>query len=203
MRARHSLALLVTTAACSFAIAAGSCGVAARPAQAFPNPLKPLCSGAGLVSGVVGKACNIARHGGRLLKAGGKLLSGHPGAALKTALGEGAGNLGAKATAAIGIAAVVAWVTGGARFVLRETSKVISETTAPQLNSTWFSGAYWRMTAIAALLALPFLFAAAVQALMRSDLTLILRAAFGYLPLAMLSVAIAAPLAMLLLAASD
>ena len=53
------------------------------------------------------------------------------------------------------------------------------------------------------MLTLPFLFAAAVQALIRSDLGLLVRAAFGYLPLAMLAVAIAAPVTMLLLAASD
>jgi hypothetical protein len=56
---------------------------------------------------------------------------------------------------------------------------------------------------IAAVLTLPFLFAAAVQALIRSDLALLLKAALGYLPLAMLAVAIAAPLATLLLAVSD
>ena len=59
------------------------------------------------------------------------------------------------------------------------------------------------MAAIAAVLTLPFLFAAAVQALMRSDLALLARAAFGYLPLSLLAVGIAAPLTMLLLAASD
>jgi hypothetical protein len=56
---------------------------------------------------------------------------------------------------------------------------------------------------IAVLLTLPFLFAAAVQAVVRSDLALLLRAAFGYLPLAMLAVSIAAPMTMLLLAAAD
>jgi hypothetical protein len=59
------------------------------------------------------------------------------------------------------------------------------------------------MAGIAALLTLPFLFAAVVQALLRSDLALLARAALGYLPLAMLAVGIAAPLTMLLLAASD
>jgi uncharacterized membrane protein YgcG len=59
------------------------------------------------------------------------------------------------------------------------------------------------MAAIATLLTLPFLFAAAVQALMRSDLAMLVRAAFGYLPLAMLAIGIAAPLTTLLLAASD
>ena len=46
-------------------------------------------------------------------------------------------------------------------------------------------------------------FAAAVQAIIRADLTLLLRAALGYLPLGLLAVAIAAPVTMLLLAGSD
>src|SRR5207244_4023154 len=75
--------------------------------------------------------------------------------------------------------------------------------TNPQLRSTWLSSTYWRMAAIAAVLTLPFLFAAAIQALIRSDLALLLRAAFGYLPLAMLAIAIVAPVTTLLLAASD
>jgi hypothetical protein len=56
---------------------------------------------------------------------------------------------------------------------------------------------------IAAVLTLPFLFAAAIQGLVRSDLGLVIRAALGYLPLASLAVFIAAPLTMLLLAVSD
>ena len=80
---------------------------------------------------------------------------------------------------------------------------MISSTTRPQLQSTWFSSFYWRMAAISALLTLPFLFAAAIQALLRSDLALLARSAFGYLPLGMLAVSIAAPVTMLLLAGSD
>jgi hypothetical protein len=62
---------------------------------------------------------------------------------------------------------------------------------------------YWRVAGIAALLTLPFLFAAAIQALLRSDLSLLARAAFGYLPLAMLAVGVAAQLTALLLTATD
>jgi hypothetical protein len=45
--------------------------------------------------------------------------------------------------------------------------------------------------------------AAAIQAMLRSDLSLLLRAAFGYLPLGMLAVGIAGPVVALLLAGSD
>ena len=50
------------------------------------------------------------------------------------------------------------------------------------------------------MLTMPFLFAAAIQAVLRSDLALLARATFGYLPLGMLAVSIAAPVTMLLLA---
>jgi hypothetical protein len=100
-------------------------------------------------------------------------------------------------------AATAAWVLGSAQGLLDDTATALSDTTAPQLRTTWFSSTYWRMAAIAAVLTMPFLFAAAVQAVIRSDLALLARAAFGFLPLAMLGIAIAAPLTMLLLAASD
>ena len=74
-------------------------------------------------------------------------------------------------------------------------------TTSPQLTSSWFSASYWRIAGIAALLTLPFLCAAAIHALVRSDLGLLTRAAFGYLPLSLLAVGIASQLTMLLLPA--
>jgi hypothetical protein len=181
---------------------AGAGFLAPPPAAVAFNPVKPICSAAGLISGLAGKLCSVASHPGKVLSAGKKLLGGHVGGALKTVLGAGSGAAGA-ATTAVGLAAIGAWVIGGAKFALDETAKVLGATTSPQLQSTWFSSAYWRMAAIAALLTLPFLFAAAIQALVRSDLALLGRAAFGYLPLALLAVGIAAPLTMLLLAASD
>jgi hypothetical protein len=101
------------------------------------------------------------------------------------------------------LAALVGWVSGGAKAALNATAKIISKTTRPQLRTTWFSSTYWRMAGIAAILTLPFLFAAAIQAVLRSDLTMLSRAALGYLPLSLLAVSIAAPITMLLLAASD
>jgi hypothetical protein len=182
--------------------AACAWGSTSTPALAL-NVIKPICSVAGLVSGIAGKACSGVQHPGRFLDAGKKLLGGHVGSAFKTALGQGGGAVASKAKAGLALAAIGAWVVGGAKFVLHETAGVLGQTTAPQLGNTWFSSAYWRVAGIAAVLTLPFLFAAAIQALVRSDLTLLVRAALGYLPLAMLAVGIAAPLTMLLLAASD
>jgi hypothetical protein len=110
---------------------------------------------------------------------------------------------GLGAAANVGLAAIDTWVLSGARAALREAAGVIGATTAPQLESAWFSSEYWRIAGFAALLTVPFLFAAAVQAIVASDLALLLRAAFCYLPLALLAVALAAPLTMLLLAATD
>ncbi len=172
---------------------------AAPPPAAALNPVKPVCSVGGLVSGLLGKACSVLQKSSRLLNASKKLLSGHVGEAAKALVGGGVSKVGFAA----GFAAVGAWVLVGARASLDETAKLIAETTSPQLQSTWFSATYWRMAGIAAVLTLPFLFAAAIQAMMRSDLALLVRAAFGYLPLALLAVSIAAPLTMLLLAASD
>ena len=133
-----------------------------------------------------------ARLGGAGL--GGAGLGGGAQTVLSTAGSAGS---------AIALTAIGVWVLGGAQALLNDTAAALGATTSPQLHSTWFSSTYWRMAAIAAVLTLPFLFAAAVQALIRSDLALLARATFGYLPLATLAVAIAAPLTTLLLAATD
>ncbi|HKO27892.1 MAG TPA: hypothetical protein VJU80_10580, partial [Solirubrobacteraceae bacterium] len=167
---------------------------AARPAGVTPvaelNIPKAACGVAGVVNKAIGIACGVASHGGALIKSGKQLITGHVGGAVSTLLGGGAGTVAATASTALGLAAIVTWVVGGAGAVLHEATAALGATTTPQLGSTWFSVTYWKMAAIAALLTLPFLFAATVQAALRSDVGLLARAAFGYLPLAMLSIAI-------------
>jgi hypothetical protein len=177
-------------------------GARATPAAAF-NPLGAICGVASLTSGLLGKACNAVSNGGRLLSAGKKLMSGRVGSAIKTLLGQAAGAVGPRTKTVLSLAAISAWVLGGARLALHEAARVISDSTTPNLDSSWFSATYWRVAGIAALLTLPFLFAATAQALVHSDLALLLRAALGYLPLAALTVGVAAPVTMLLLSASD
>ena len=157
------------------------------PPASAASPAGVVCTLTGLISGVFGKVCNLARHAGSVVGAGGKLLSGRPGSAVGELTGSGSRVAGA-ATTTVGLAAIATAVTGGARYLLGATAQVIGTTTRPNLTSTWFSSAYWRMAAIAALLTLPFLFAAAIHAMVRSDLALLARAAFGYLPLALLAV---------------
>ncbi len=201
MRVARTIAVVLA----AFAIGAASPAPAlAAPALAAPQrgvirAHSAICNAAGLISGLLGRACKVVSHPKTIVTVGKKLLSGDPGGALKGLLGSGTKAAGA----AVGLAAIVAWVTGGARAALQTTAKLIDESARPNLQSTWFSSAYWRVAAVSALLTLPFLFAAAIQALLRSDITLLGRAAFGYLPLGMLAVGVAAPITMLLLAASD
>jgi hypothetical protein len=186
------------------AVAAVALVLAAPDASAF-NPIKPVCGVAGLVNGAAGKACAVVQHGGTALKVAKKLagVAGTPKTAPAGGSSSSTAATGSRAATLVGLAAIGAWVLGGAKFAMHETAKVLAQTTSPQLRSTWFSSTYWRMAAIASVLTLPFLCAAAVQALIRSELGLLGRAAFGYLPLAMLCVGIAAPVTMLLLVASD
>jgi hypothetical protein len=186
-------------ATATIVLALAICALSPAPASAF-NPLQALCTlGSDTVlSKSETLLCRGAAAPGRAVRAGKKLLSGHVGGALN-ALGGAA----AKAAPALSLAAIVTWVLGGAAFALHETATLLGKTTSPELGAAWFSSTYLHMAAIATLLTLPFLFAAAVQALMRSDISLLARAAFGYLPLAMLAIAVAAPVTMLLLAASD
>ncbi len=109
----------------------------------------------------------------------------------------------ADTVAGLGLHAISAWVLNGTKAALQEVASVIGAATAPNLESTWFSGTYWRVAALAAILTIPFLCAAAVQSLARSDLMLLAKVVFGYLPLSLIGVSLAAPMTMLLLAATD
>ncbi|MBV9750488.1 MAG: hypothetical protein JO157_16905, partial [Acetobacteraceae bacterium] len=197
MRRWRSTLLAASVAAGALTLAA--CCAAPAPASAGIIP-GSLCKAAGDANGLAGKACAALSNPGQLAKVGKNLITGHLGTALKDFLGNGGPS---SASAALNLAVLVAWVVEGARVALHEMGKVVSDTSAPQLTSVWFSARYWRMAAVAALLTLPFLFAAAVQAILRSDLSLLSRAAFGDLPLAMLAVGVAAPVAMLLLSGTD
>jgi len=171
----------------------------ATPATASAGVGATVCGLAGWFSGLAGKVCTVASHAGGVLNAGKKLAGGHLGGAIGALTG------GASKTAArlAGATALAVGVIGGAQWALKHTVDAIGASTNPDLGAVWFSASYWRMAAVAALLTVPFLFAAAIQAMLRSDLALLLRAAFGYLPLGLLAVGVAAPITGLLLAGSD
>jgi hypothetical protein len=184
-------------------IVIAACSFPAAPATAAVlEPGAPVCGASGVLSGTGATPCEDISTGGRLLQTGKQLITGNVGGAVNTAVGGAAQAVASTASTALAVAAIGAWVLGGS-VVLKEAAAAIGHTTAPRLQTSWFSSTYWRMAAIGAVLTLPFLFAAAAQALIRSDLALLAKAAFGYLPLAMLAVAIATPVTMLLLAASD
>ncbi len=122
--------------------------------------------------------------------------------ALGSAAGHVAGGLIGGA-ASSGLDAISAWVLAGTRAALTAVAGLIGSATAPDLTATWFSSTYWRIAGLATLLTLPFVFAAMVQAIMRADLALVGRVAFAYLPLSLLAVSLAAPLASLMLRATD
>lgn len=196
MRTSSLPALAAVLAACALLLVRS-------PAPAEAIPVKPVCDVAGLISGVIGKACTLATHGGRLLQGARKLAGGHVGAGVKAILGDGGSKLTGASMAALALAALDHSVVQGAVAALAGTQRLLMRSVSPQLEAPWFNATYWRMAAVASLLTLPFLFACVIQAVLRADLGLLLQAALGYLPLSGLAIAIAAPLTMLVLAATD
>jgi hypothetical protein len=176
----------------------------ARPAPARAGILQDGCSVLDDAAGALTKlGCAAVTHVSGLAKGARQLLSGHVSSAVKSVLGEGGSGLGAAATATAAFTALTLWVTSGASEMLKEVARYVSHTTSPQLQSGWFSAVYWQMAGIAALLTLPFLFACAMQAMFRGELSMLLSAAFGYLPAALLAIFLISPVVMLLLAAGD
>ena len=79
---------------------------------------------------------------------------------------------------------VTVWVTNAAVWVTGKVGDLIDATASPDVTAEWFRGQYRSMLSVAGVLALPMLLLAAIQALMRQDLWVLLRSAFGYLPMA-------------------
>jgi hypothetical protein len=177
-----SRALIVTL------IATACGGITATPALAAGTSAP--CVLPGFVSGAGDRPCPAARFRER----GGVSIIHKVEHPVSTVFGGVARGIFTK---------VVDWVDGSAAAALRYTASLIATTSRPAVTSTWFSATYWRVAALSALLTLPFLFAACIHALVRADLAMAARAAFGYLPLAMIGITIAAPLTGLVLAATD
>ena len=175
------------------ALAAAAAVVTAPTSPARASVLSPVCPVLKHVP--LAPGCSEASH---TLTAGRALAAGNVGGALSGVLGGALGGV-----ASLGLDAIAGWAADSARYALHETAVLIDATSTPRLAAPWFAHVYWRLAGISVLLTLPCLFAAAVQALIRSDLSLLVRAAFGYLPGAMLAVGICAQLTSLLLAAVD
>jgi len=103
-------------------------------------------------------------------------------------VGNGVGAVvGGGANAVLG--AMVSFVVDGASWLLDRLATFIDSSTRPDLQSGWFRAAYGDMALIGMLGLLPFLLLALLQALVRQDAGMMLRAPFGYVPLAAIGTA--------------
>src|SRR5262245_26534958 len=86
---------------------------------------------------------------------------------------------------------VTAWVTDTAVWVTGKVGELIEHTTSPDLSARWFQSQYGAMVEVAGALALLMLLLAVIQAVTRQDVGLLLRCAFGYLPMAFILAGVA------------
>jgi TrbL/VirB6 plasmid conjugal transfer protein len=98
---------------------------------------------------------------------------------------------------------VTAWVTNAAVWVTTQVGALINATASPDVQAAWFRGQYGAMVSIAAMLALPMLLLAVIQAVIRQDPWLMARSALGYLPLAFIFAAGAIVATQLLISITD
>jgi hypothetical protein len=98
---------------------------------------------------------------------------------------------------------VTAWVTNAAVWVAGKVGELIENTSSPDLRASWFEGQYGTMVAVAGALALLMLMLAVIQSIIRQDVGLLVRAAFGYLPMAFILAGVAIAGAGLLIAITD
>jgi hypothetical protein len=95
------------------------------------------------------------------------------------------------------------WVTDAAVWVTGKVGDLIDNTTSPDLTASWFEGRYGAMLAVAGALALLMLMLAVIQSVMRQDVWMLVRSAFGYLPIAFILAAVAIAGTGLLIAVTD
>ncbi|MGH3143850.1 MAG: hypothetical protein ACRDO9_12085, partial [Gaiellales bacterium] len=98
---------------------------------------------------------------------------------------------------------VTAWVTNAAVWVTGKVGGLIERTTSPDLTASWFKGQYRTMVGVAGALALLMLMLAVIQSVIRQDVGLLVRSAFGYLPMAFVLAGVAIAATGLLVAITD
>jgi hypothetical protein len=98
---------------------------------------------------------------------------------------------------------VTAWVTKAAVWITGKVGELVERTSSPDLRASWFEGQYETMVAVAGALALLMLMLAVIQSVIRQDVWLLARAAFGYLPMAFILAGVAVAGAGLLVAITD
>jgi hypothetical protein len=98
---------------------------------------------------------------------------------------------------------VTAWVTNAAVWVAGKVGELIENTSSPDLQASWFEGQYGAMAAVAGALALLMLMLAVIQSVIHQDAWMLVRAAFGYLPMAFILAGVAIVATGLLIAITD
>ena len=98
---------------------------------------------------------------------------------------------------------VTVWVTNAAVWVTGKVGDLVESTTSPDLTASWFEGQYGAMVAVAGALALLMLMLAVIQSVIRQDVGMLIRAAFGYLPMAFILAGVAIAATGLLVAITD
>jgi hypothetical protein len=98
---------------------------------------------------------------------------------------------------------VTAWVTNAAVWVTGKVGELIDHTASPDLTAGWFQGQYGTMVAVAGTLALLMLMLAVIQSVIHQDVGLLMRSAFGYLPIAFILAGVAIAATGLLIAITD
>ncbi|HZQ85084.1 MAG TPA: hypothetical protein VFA83_09615 [Acidimicrobiales bacterium] len=197
--ATAALALTPLTSSASAAIGSSGTPAGATGPAVANGLIGTLCGIAGDLPGLPGKACKIVGIGTKVLGIAGKLLGLFGGGGG----GGAAGKLAKVALVTAGLAAAGLWAAHGVQAALRELAHVISAVSSPDLTAGWFTADYLRIEEIAAVLTLPFLIAAVIHALIRSDPSLLVKATFGYVPACFLAINVAAPWTMMLLKLTD
>lgn len=99
--------------------------------------------------------------------------------------------------------ALVAFVVDGAGWLLGGVAGFIDSSTDPDVTFGWFRGAYRDMALVAALVVLPFLLLALIQALLRQDVSMMVDVMVVRIPLAAIGTSVAVVVVELLLRLTD
>ena len=116
---------------------------------------------------------------------------------------SGAVSTVASATGDYVMRGVTEWVTNAAVWVTGKVGDLVQQTTSPDLTASWFEGEYGTMLAISGALALLMLMLAVIQSIIRQDISMLVRSAFGYLPMAFILAGVAIAGASLLIRITD
>jgi hypothetical protein len=98
---------------------------------------------------------------------------------------------------------VTAWVTNAAVWVTGKVGELINATASPNLTAPWFQAQYGTMIGVAGALALLMLMLAVIQSVIHQDAGLLMRSAFGYLPMAFILAGVAIAATGLLISITD